>query len=58
VAQEPWKWLTITVLELTVADVTYPGGKFYHIILRVMQWVGSEYAWREEMHATFYLVKT
>jgi hypothetical protein len=49
-------------LELTVADLTYQGRRFSHIFLRVirsrrMQWVGSEYAWREEMHAIFYLVK-
>jgi hypothetical protein len=49
-------------LELTFADLTYSGERFPYIFLRAirsrrMQWVGSEYAWRKEMHATFYLVK-
>jgi hypothetical protein len=50
-------------LELTVSDLTYPGGRISLIFLRViksrrMQWAGSEYAWKEEMHTKFYLVRT
>jgi hypothetical protein len=53
VAQEPWTWLA-----MAVADLTYSRGRFCPYFLRVsklrrIQWVGSEYSWRGEVHAAF-----